>query len=236
METYSDYLQVLKKMEQIQKLLLEMKDKKISEISEEKNQYLQNLSVRNSYDQQDQIGDLYFVDADDVFSLLEELGEAEMVTFTHDHLEQVFCLSFFYRWDEVRVVYADEIEKTIEQYRTALELYKVWEDEDNQEDEDGRFYNVLVIQESNRNYYLDSKTGEHIYCWERQETIKTDYYKKLYQKAEEIYEKASFDYFQNKIFIDLDTGEEIILWDNYGYETEATDRATFFLEELSGDE
>ena len=235
MKKYSDYLEVLKRMERIQKLLLEMKGKKISEISDEKTEYLQKISIRDSYDPQDQIGDLYFIDPEDVFELFNELDEAAKLYFTDDEIDFAFCLSFHYRRGDVDVEYSEDMEKIIEYYRSALEIVKAWEDEDNQEDESGRTYNVLVIQESNRNYYVDRQTGHHIYCWERQEIIKTNYYEKLFKKAEEINEKANFDYYSNKIFIDLDSGEEIILWDDYGYETEPTDRATFYLKELGYD-
>lgn len=167
--------------------------------------------------------------------LFYELDQMEYPYFTADEINFAFCLSFYEQKDKVGVAYPEDMVKIIEWYRSALEIIKAWDDEDNQEDESGRTYNVLVIQESNRNYYVDRQTGHHIYCWERQETIKTDYYEKLFAKVEEIQEKAAFDYYPEKIFIDLDTGEEITLWDDYGYETEPTDRATFYLKELGYD-
>ena len=221
-------------MEQIQKLLLEMKGKKISEISEDREQQIRDICYTGEYDKDADIGDLYFIKPDDVFDLFQDLNELEMVDFNDDQIKLAFCLSFHYRWDEVTVAYPEGMEEIIERYRSALEVVKAWEDEDNQEDESGRTYNVLVIQESSRNYYIDSN-GALIYCWERQETIKTDYYEKLYARVEAIHEKAAFDYYPEKIFIDLDTGEEIVLWDDYGFDTEPTDRATFYLKELGYD-
>lgn len=234
MKPYSDYLEVLKKMEQIQKLLLEMKDKQISEVSDEKMEYLQKLSIYDSHDPQADIYDLYFIDPEDVFELFNELDDAAKLYFTDDEINFAFCLSFHYRRGDVAVAYPENMEEIIERYRSALEVVKAWEDEDNQEDDSGRTYNVLVIQESNRNYYIDSD-GHHNYCWEQQEIIRTNHYEKLFKKAEEISERSNFDYYSNKIFIDLDSGEEITLWDGYGYETESTDRATFYLKELGYD-
>lgn len=235
MKTYSDYFKVLTKMEQIKNLLIEMDGKRLSEIGEEKRQQIQDLSFEHEYDEYVDMDDLFFIEPDDVFGLFEELGKAEEFGFDEEEIKVNFCLSFHYRWDDITVAYSEDIDKIIESYRAALEVFKAWDDEDNQEDEIGRTYNVLVIQESNRTYYIDSD-GNHNYCWERQETIKTDYYEKLFAKVEEIQEKAAFDYYPEKIFIDLDTGEEIVLWDDYGYDTEPTDRAAFYLKELGYDE
>ena len=154
MKSYSDYLEVLKKMEQIQKMLLEMKDKKISEISDEKTEYLQKISVRDTYDSQDDIADLYFIDPEDVFELFYELSEMDQPHITADEIYFAFCLSFHYRRGDVAVAYPESMEEIIECYRSGLKIIKAWEDEDNQEDESGRTYNVLVIQESNNTKLL----------------------------------------------------------------------------------
>lgn len=235
---YSDYLKVLKKMELFNKTLHEMKEKKISEISEIQIQQIADLAYDGYYDEQSEIWDLYFVDPEDVFSLFAELGEAErrlIFNYDPDHLKLVFCLSFYYQRNEIGADYIEDIDEAIETYKAALAVFKAWEDEDNQEDKSGRNYNVLVIQQSTRNYRIDSKTGERSYCWERQETIRTNYSEKLYKIAEDIIERIPNDYYQEKIFIDLNTGEEIVLFDKDGIDTEPTDRARYFLNELRND-
>ena len=78
MKTYSNYLEVLKKMEQIQKLLLEMKGKKISEISEDREQQIRDICYTGEYDKDADIGDLYFIKPDDVFDLFRDLNELEI--------------------------------------------------------------------------------------------------------------------------------------------------------------
>ena len=234
MKQYSDYLKVLKKMEQIQKLLLEMDGKKISEISDKKRKQIQDICDMSEFDADSEIEDFYFIDPNAVFDLFMELDDTEALCITDDDINFAFCLSFNYRRDIIGIAHPKKAEEIIENYRADLEIIKAWEDEDKQEDENGRTYNVLVIQKSNRTYYIDSD-GHHNYCWEQQETIKTNYYEKLYARVETIHVKAAFDYYPEKIFIDLDTGEEIILWDGHGFDTEPTDRATFYLKELGYD-
>ena len=221
-------------MEQILDLLHEVNGKKISEIGGKKRQKIQDACYMCEFDTDSETEDFYFIDPNAVFDLFMELDDTEALCITDDDINFAFCLSFNYRRNIIGIAYPKKAEEIIESYRADLEIIKVWEDEDNQEDDSGRTYNVLVIQESNRNYYIDSY-GDRNYCWEQQETIKTNYYEKLYTRVETIHVKAAFDYYPEKIFIDLDTGEEIILWDGYGFDTEPTDRATFYLKELGYD-
>ena len=239
MKTYSDYYKTLKKMELFKKTLQEMKEKKISEVSEDQIQQIAGLAIDSSYDKDSNICDLYFVDPEDVFSLFEELDEierADVFNYDSDYFLMVFCLSFYYGRDEIGADYAEDIDKIIAEYKAALDVFKAWEDEDNQTDNGNRIYNVLVIQQSNQNYRVDSNTGKFVYCWERQETIKTNFSEKLYKRAGDIIEQAVRDYYQDKIFIDLDTGEEIVLFEKDGFDTEPSDRAAYFLKELSHNE
>lgn len=79
MKSYNDYLETLKKMVQFRNLFQELNGKKISEITEDVIQHIQNSCVCDYYDKHDQIGDFYFVDADEVFELFEALDRKSVV-------------------------------------------------------------------------------------------------------------------------------------------------------------
>ncbi|MDD6471674.1 MAG: hypothetical protein PUF62_01280 [Bacteroidales bacterium] len=93
----------------------------------------------------------------------------------------------------------------------------------------------MVIEESQNEFRKDTETDELVYCWQEREIIRTDFEDKLHAKVVEIQKNANKDYYPTKIFIDLNSGEEVTLFNDQDIETEKTDRATFYLRRLGLD-
>ena len=113
MKYYNDYVEVLKKMELFKKTLQEMKEKKISEVSEDRIQQIADLAYDGFYDKDSEIWDLYFIDPDDVFSLFEELGEVERAIGTlgnmHPSLKTVHLKALIAETEEMAAMIPKEL-------------------------------------------------------------------------------------------------------------------------------
>lgn len=236
-DNYNRYLELYNKMNEIKALFDEIIGMNPDIISDEILQRIHSLSQSGSYDKECNITDIYFIDEGEYFELFEEMNIADEVRdwFSCPDFDLFFCVSFYFNCEKIRVDYYKDVITAIEQYESALQKYKEWVDEDQEDGGRKRLYNILVIEESQNEFRKDTETDEWVYCWQEREIIRTDFEDKFYAKVVEIQENANRDYYQTKIFIDLNSGEEVILFNGLDIETERTDRATFYLRRLGLD-